>query len=174
MAYATQPVSALLFRMQRKLLHAPVQQFGYVNFIFRRAGDFVNPAKLFQFFAGLAEPAQNFSVQAEFVDAARKGIRGVEDLIGSGRDANRPWRTGTQLPRVHICSAHHRFWADGWDSGCIIKGHIDFYLAKVLAFAIEDLDAGIAAVRDVNISLGIGSDAVRSVELSGAVARFSE
>src|SRR5258707_14669401 len=56
MAYAKQLVSALLLRMQQKLLHAPVQQFGYVNFIFRRAGDFVNPAELFQFFAGLADP----------------------------------------------------------------------------------------------------------------------
>jgi hypothetical protein len=38
--------SSLLLRMQQQLLHAPVQQFPYINFIFRRAGDFVDPAEL--------------------------------------------------------------------------------------------------------------------------------
>jgi hypothetical protein len=57
---------ALLFRMQRQLLHAPVQQFRDVYFIFRRAGDFVNPAKLFQLFSGFAEPAEYFSVDEYF------------------------------------------------------------------------------------------------------------
>jgi len=60
--------------MQNEFLHAPIQQFGDVDFVFRRAGDFVNPAELFQLLAGLAKPAQDFSVQAEFVDAAREGI----------------------------------------------------------------------------------------------------
>src|ERR1035437_7117174 len=37
----------LLARMQQQLLHTPVQQFADVNFVFRRARDFVNPSELF-------------------------------------------------------------------------------------------------------------------------------
>src|SRR5580700_3095079 len=84
------PCRCLFLRMQDEFLHAPVQQFGHVNLVFRGAGDFVYPAELLEFLAGLAQPAQDFSVQIEFVDAARKGIGGVEHLIWSGSDANRP------------------------------------------------------------------------------------
>src|ERR1700693_5657719 len=84
------PSCCLFLRMQDELLHAPVQQFAHVNLVFRWARNFVDPAELFEFLARLAEPAQDFSVQAEFVDAARKGIGGVEYLIWSGSDANGP------------------------------------------------------------------------------------
>ena len=63
--------------MQDEFLHPPVQQFGDVNRVFRGARDFVNPAEFFEFLAGAAEPTQDFSVQAELVDAARESIRGV-------------------------------------------------------------------------------------------------
>ena len=59
-----------------EFLRAPVRtRLSHVDLVFRWAVDFVNPAKLFQFFAGLAEPAQNFSVQADFVDTAGERIQ---------------------------------------------------------------------------------------------------
>src|SRR5260370_21216261 len=45
-------------------------------------------------------------------------------------------------------------------------------LAEVVAVAVENLDAGIASVRHIDISLCIGRNAVRRVELSGPVAGF--
>ena len=44
--------------VQHELLDAPIQQFGDVEHVFRGARHLVNPAELFQPFAGLAEHAQ--------------------------------------------------------------------------------------------------------------------
>ena len=40
--------------------------------------------------------------------------------------------------------------------------------------AVENLDATVAAVGDVNVVLGIDSDAVRGVELARLVAGFAQ
>ena len=60
--------------MQDELLHTPVQQFAEVDFVFRRARDFMNPAKFLELFPGLAKHAEDFSVQADLVHAARKSV----------------------------------------------------------------------------------------------------
>jgi len=49
------PVRQLLSWMQHELLHPPVNQFPYENFIFRRARNFVNPSELFELPAGPAK-----------------------------------------------------------------------------------------------------------------------
>src|SRR6266404_674181 len=82
----------LFFRVQYQFLYPPVQQFTDVDFIFRRAGDFVNPAELLELLAGFAEHAENFSVEADLVNAARKGVRRVENLVWRRSDTNCPGR----------------------------------------------------------------------------------
>src|SRR5205085_771401 len=81
------------FGMQNQFLYAPVDDFRDVEFIFRRAGDLVNPAELLWLLTGAAEDAKNFPIQRQLVDAARKRICGIEKLIGPRSDADRPWRT---------------------------------------------------------------------------------
>src|SRR6266404_5150966 len=84
----------LVSGFEDEFLHAPVEDFGDVEFVFRRAGDGVDPAELPGLFAGFAEHAENSSVEGEFVDAAGVGVGSVEDLIRAGRDAQSPRRAG--------------------------------------------------------------------------------
>jgi len=46
-------------------------------------------------------------------------------------------------------------------------------LAKEFSIDVEDLDAAVAAIGDVNVVVPIDGDAVRSVELAGLVAGFT-
>ena len=55
----------------------------------------------------------------------------------------------------------------------MIVGHVDMDLTEVFAIAIKDLDAGVAAVSYVDVSLIIGRDTVGRVELPGTGPRFS-
>jgi hypothetical protein len=43
-----------------------------------------------------------------------------------------------------------------------------------LSLAVEHLDAPVAAVRNVDVALRVGGDAVRRVELTGLVAGLAE
>ncbi len=156
--------------MQQQLLHAPVQQFPHVDFIFRWARDFVDPSKLLHLPAGPAEHAQNFAVQADLVNAARESVRRVNHLIRSGRDANGPRRAGThgshQIDGRLVANDRHRV--------CVIEWFDDLDIAQVFAIAIEHFNASVAAIRNVNISLRIGGNAVRSVELAGSAAGLAK
>ena len=51
-----------LLRVQLQLLHAPVQQLGDVDLVFRGAGQAVNPAEFFQYPARTPKPAQQLAV----------------------------------------------------------------------------------------------------------------
>ena len=42
-------------RLKNQLLHAPIQELGDVELIFRGAGDFVDPSELLELLARLAE-----------------------------------------------------------------------------------------------------------------------
>src|SRR5260221_8483455 len=53
--------ACLLVRLEDQLLHAPVQQLGDVQQVFRGAGDLVDPAELLELLAGLAKPAEHFA-----------------------------------------------------------------------------------------------------------------
>ena len=79
---------------ENEFLDTPVQEFGDVKFVRGGAGDFMNPAELSELLAGLAENAENFSIERKFVNAARKRIGSIEDLIWSRRDAKGPRRSG--------------------------------------------------------------------------------
>ena len=68
-------------------MDAPVEEFGDVEFVFGGAGDGVDPSELAKLLAGLAEDGENFSVEAEFVDAARESIGSEEDLVWTRCDA---------------------------------------------------------------------------------------
>jgi hypothetical protein len=85
--------------VQYELLHPPVQEFGDVEHVFRRAGHLVDPAELLQPLAGAAEDAQQFALQRQLVDAAGKRVGAVEDRLRSGRDADRPRRSGRRARR---------------------------------------------------------------------------
>src|ERR1700726_168511 len=80
--------------LERQLLDAPVQDFSDVKFVLERACDFVDPAEVAELLAGLAEPAEKFAFEAEFVDAAGEGVGGEEDLIGRRSDADGPGSAG--------------------------------------------------------------------------------
>ena len=69
----------LMSWFENEFLDAPVQDFCNVKFVFGGAGDFVDPAELSELLAGFAEHAENFSVEREFVDAAREAVGVVED-----------------------------------------------------------------------------------------------
>jgi hypothetical protein len=64
----------LLFRAENELLHAPVQQFADVDFVFRWACDFVDPSELFELSAGLTKHAQDLAIQADLVDSAGESV----------------------------------------------------------------------------------------------------
>src|SRR6266851_4488289 len=157
----------LMSWFENEFLDAPVQDFGDVELVFGGAGDFVNPAELAELFAGFAEDTENFSIKAEFIDAAWKTVGAEEDLVGAGGDANGPGRAGG-----HGAGGGGGLVADGGAS-IGIDGNIDGDDAKEFSISIEDLDAAVAAVRDVNIVVRIDRDAVRGVELAGLVAGFA-
>ena len=46
-------------RMQRQLLHPPVQQLGHIQLVLRGTGDLVNPSELLHLLSRLAEHAQD-------------------------------------------------------------------------------------------------------------------
>ena len=128
-----------LFRMQDQFLHTPIQQFSHIDLVCRRARDFMDPAEFLELLPGSAEHAKNFSIQAKLVEAAREDIRGIEHLIGSRRDANRPGRAG----RHRSCYVWTGLVADRREGIGIIKRLIDLDLAEILAVAIEYFDAGV-------------------------------
>jgi len=70
--------------MENELLHPPVQYFGDIELVFRWTGLLVNPTELFELLAGLAEYAQKFAVQSQFVNASRIRIRHCTALGGPG------------------------------------------------------------------------------------------
>src|SRR5215471_1248151 len=131
---------------QRKFLDAPVQGFADVEFGGGAAVHRVHGAELLEEFAGFAKAAQDFAVELHLVDLAVVEIAGVvgigaeEIRVSTGRDADSPRR------------------ADARDLG----------LER--AFAIEDLDALIAAVGDVDVVLRVGGDGQWEVELPGICA----
>src|SRR3954451_23852895 len=83
---------ALLARIDDQLLYAPVQDFGDVDLVLRRAGDLVDPAELLGLLARAAEPAEHgaLAVERDLVDAAREGVGDIRHLVGAGGDADRP------------------------------------------------------------------------------------
>ena len=129
----------------------------------------MNPAELFELFAGFAEHAKQRAFQSQLVDAPGISIRAVENLPRSRCDADRPRRAG----RLRAFDILGRLVADGSTRGISIEGHIDLDLAQKFPIAVENLDSAVAAIADVDISLRIGGDGVRRVELARLVAALA-
>src|SRR5262249_1557796 len=125
-----------------------------------RAGDFVDPAEFLELAAGGAERAEHLSVKRKLVDAAGVGVRAIEILRGPGGDADRPGSTALALRSFGTRLGAH----PGLDVGR--DGDVDLDHALQFSFGIEDLDAAIAAIGDVDVAFGIGGDRVRRVELA--------
>src|SRR5713226_8984895 len=136
-------------RFENEFLDAPVQDFGDVELVLGGAGDFVNPAELSELLAGFSEGAENFSVEREFVNAAGKTVGAEEHLIGSGRDANGPGGAGG-----HGARGGGGLVADG-GAGVGIDRNIDGDDAKEFSIAVENLDAAVAAVGNVDIVMRV-------------------
>ena len=150
--------------LERQLLDAPVQDFSDVKFVLGRAGDFVDPAEVTGLLAGLTEPAEKFAFEAEFVDAAGEGVGGEEDLIGRRSDADGPGsagRHGARGLRRSIADGGTRVGADR---------EVDRDLPQEFSIGVEDLNAAIAAVGDVDVIVRVDADVVRGVELAGLIA----
>ena len=115
--------------------------------------------------------AADLAVEPHLVDASGESIGGVEHLVRSRRDAQRPRRARCLRQR-----AAGRFeLGDVGDFpdrrlGTRRHRHVDADLAQQVAFAVEHLDAAVAAVGDVDIALRVGGDAMRRVELARLVA----
>ena len=76
--------------MQVEFLHAPVQELRNVKRIFGRTGNLMHPTELAELFAGFSENAEDVSVQIHFVNSDRVGIGTVENLFGTGSNADCP------------------------------------------------------------------------------------
>jgi hypothetical protein len=127
----------------------------------------VDPAKVAGLLAGLAEHAQDFAVEAEFVDAAGESVGCEKELIGRRRDADSPGSAGS-----HGASVLRRARADRWAS-IAWRGDIDRDLAEKFSVGVKDLDAAIAAVSDVDVVVRVDADVVRRIKLAGLIARLT-
>src|SRR5262245_50176756 len=165
-------------RAQRQFLHAPVEQFSDVKFIFRGARDFVNPSKLLGLMAGLAEIAEQLAIERQLVNAARERVGEIDVLRWTAGNADGPgrarrhrscaWsRIGSQqlLDVRRRTHPRLRIRRDGRLS------HVDFDLAdELVRLRIDNLDAAIATIGDVDVALGVVGDRVRRVQLPEILA----
>src|SRR3977135_145979 len=55
----------------------------------------------------------------------------------------------------------------------MIERHVDSDLAQELSVSVEDLDSAVTAIRNVDISLGVERNAMRSIELPGFASRLT-
>ena len=88
------------------------------------------------------------------------------------RDAHHPGRAGLQQRRR---ARRHRIGRLVADDLIRIGRHrrIDRHLAQELAIAVEDLDAAVAAVGNIDVSGGVRRDAMCRAELAGSVAAIA-
>src|SRR5205814_6040066 len=115
----------------------------------------------------VAEHAKNFSIEAELVDSPRKRIRAEQHLMRRRGNANGPRRTWRSRTRGMIGFVANRgpcIWRDG---------DVDNDLAQEFTISVKYLNSMISAVCDINIVLRVNSEAVRGVELTGFVPRFT-
>ena len=127
----------------------------------------MNPSELLELPSCLPEHAEHFALQGKLVDSPRIGVRRKQHLIRRRRDANRPRRTRRK------CSLHVRTgFIPNHGASVRREGNIDADLAKELAFRIKDLDTPIASIRNIDVVLCIGSNAMGSIQLPGLIAGF--
>src|SRR5947199_271429 len=67
--------------MKDQLLHSPVEQLADVENILRWTSDLVDPSELPELLARFAQHSQDLALEAQLVDAPRKGVGGVDHLV---------------------------------------------------------------------------------------------
>src|SRR5579871_5520563 len=158
-------VSSSPLFLQQKFLDTPIRRFRGIYLSLRRTSQRVRTRELAEIASRFPNYAQHLSIQRDFENAPR--IRGLADKQHLGRtlcDAERIGRpdhsgqTGTGR-----CRSVHRPRAR-------IGRYIDGELAQELAFGVEDLNAPIGAVADINIVVAVDGDRMRQVELTRAIA----
>ena len=117
--------------MKRELLHAPIGDFADVQLIIGAAVHFVHGHELLQLLAAAPEFPEYLAIQLHLVDFAVVHVGGAGG-VGAVEILVLPWRD-----------------ADG-------PGSADVYIHGLeRAIVVEDLDAAVAAITDVNIALMI-------------------
>src|SRR5689334_17486516 len=81
--------------MQRELVHPPVEDLRGIKGVLGRARQLVDPAELLGHAAGVAEIAEHFAIERQFIDPAGESIGRVQILSSRpGSNADSPRRTG--------------------------------------------------------------------------------
>src|SRR5262245_13250564 len=129
--------------MERELLHAPAAKLSHPQLVVDAAVDRVGDVELLRQLPRPSESAHQLPVQIELVDLSvhveveqRVRIGAVEELPRPASDAERRWRPDVQKLRLEV------------------------------AVAVEHLNAPVALIGDVDVSLRVDRDPVRRVELA--------
>src|ERR1035438_6860078 len=121
--------------------------------------------------ARFTEYAQHLSIQRQLVHAAWIGVGRIEHLIGRGRNTNRP------RSARHECQYLLIGFQIGFVANCrtrvLVEWHIDRDRTQELSVAVEHLNPTVAAVRYVKITLRIGRNIMRIVELARLIATIT-
>src|SRR6202034_79859 len=126
-------------------------------------------SELLELLACFAEHAKHFSIERHLVDAAWKRVRAIEPLMGGRSDAKRPGRAGRHGQRGAVaCQAAVRR-AGLRSNSCagprVVERDPDLYDSNQVSVAVEDLNASIAAVRNIEVALGVGLNRMQNPEL---------
>src|SRR6202034_4229553 len=127
-------------------------------------------SELLELLACFAEHAKHFSIERHLVDAAWKRVRAIEHLIGRRSDAKRPGRAGRHGQRGAVaCQAAVRR-AGLRSNSCagprVVERDSDLDDSNQVSVAVEDLNASIAAVRNIEVAFGVGLNRMQNPELS--------
>src|SRR5579863_5279958 len=156
-------------RMQDQLLHTPIEDFGDVEGILIRAGYAVHPAEFLELLAGTPEQPKHLAVKRELVDAAWKGVRDVKHLVRGRGDAQGPRRAGRLGATGLQIVGQVRLVADG-RLGVRRRRNVDADCALIFAVDVEDLDAAVIAIGDIDCAARVGDNVMQRAELAFAIA----
>src|SRR5579871_45924 len=164
-AAGLRPALKPLSRVQQELLHPPVQQLGGVHLVFRGTGQLMNPAKLLELATSAAKPPQHLTVERHLIDASRKCIGDIENLMRGWRDADGP--RGAWL--IDGGRRGLKDWTRiGWHRD------VDVEDVEHLPGGIQHLNAAVATVRDVETILRVDDHRVQRTELARTRTRLAE
>src|ERR1043166_4939750 len=120
----------------------------------------MDPAEFAKLTAGRTERTDHFSIQRKFVNPARESVAAIQILRASLRNADGPRRA--ILPSGGI--AGDRISEPGL--GVRRDRYVNRDFALDGAFRIEHLNPAIPTIRDIDVALRVGRDAVRRIELA--------
>src|SRR5262249_34439399 len=118
---------------------------------------------------GATQDTQDLSIERELVNAAGKRVGGIQHLIGSWRNTYGPWRSRMLTPNCFLRGdgSHPRL-------GARRNGNIQFDLAQEFSIRIEDLNAEVAAIGNIDVALRVCSNTVGRVELTRLGSGFAK